>query len=110
MTQETFLSTKNKVKFNRYSIIRINRITLRKTNRKARAGGVIILIKILIKNNQDNTIEISRVRLHVKANNKLFLIDILNMYILLMHRGDKNNKKSKILVPRHYLILFYKII
>ena len=103
LIQETFLTIKNKIKFNVYLIIRKDRTIPRKLNGKIQGGGVIILIKTTnsslkfeslspIKTKSDNTTKIARARLHVKANNKLFSIDILNIYILPIHRGDKNDE------------------
>jgi len=52
-----------------------------------------ILSLLSIKPNLDNIIETKRARLHIKVDNKLFSMNILNICILPIHKGDKNNER-----------------
>jgi len=40
----------------------------------------------------NNTIEIARVRLHIEEDRKAFAIDVLNIYILLIYKGNVNDE------------------
>ena len=104
LIQESNLKKEQYVKFNEYNAIRTNRITPRNSKKKIREEEVLILInnynkKLKFKElnplqtNNNNTIEIARVRLYIEEDKKAFVIDILNICILLMHKKDKNKER-----------------
>ena len=106
LIQESNLKQEQHVKFNDYKVIRTDRITPRNSKKKIRGGGVLILIN---KHNKqfkfeelkpihpinDNITEIKRVRLYIEEDKKVFAINVLNIYIPLMHKGDKNDERTQ---------------
>ena len=79
--------------------------TPRNSNKKLREGGALILINNnrkhkskklpLIKTNNDNITKIVRARICAESEKKPFKIDVLNMHIPSMCKGDKNDKRAQ---------------
>lgn len=106
LIQETNLQPGKVVKFEGYVAARVDRSTPRRSNKKLRGGGVMILVstaydnlsfEILppIKPNNDDTTETVRIRLSCDRHGKIVSVDVLNIYIIPpIHKHDEDEREQ----------------
>ena len=115
LIQETNLDAEKVVKFEGYSVVRVDRSTPVQKDKKIRGGGVMILITTAFTNlgferlpsintPTDNTTETCRIRLSWgKEGDSTASVDILNIYIPPIHSKDGDDREQNFSATETFL-------